>query len=79
VENLSRYWEIREMYEEDEEIMNSVIYLRYAHLLHDCTIPLGGECPDASLVRLDGKKPVMLSDYFRENENVVILAGSMTW
>lgn len=78
VDNLNRYWEIRAKYEEDEEIMDSVIYLRYAHLLHDCTIPVGSEAPDAALVTLDGGHPTTLGRYFREHRSVVILAGSMT-
>lgn len=78
MENLSRYWKIREKYEEDREIMESVIYLRYAHLLHDCTIPLGEKAPYADLVTLDDKKPVKLSDYMNKHEKLVVLAGSMT-
>lgn len=79
VENLNRFWKIRAKYgDEDEEIMSSVIYLRYAHLLHDCTIPVGSDAPDADLVTLNDKKPVKLSDYMKENEKLVVLAGSMT-
>ena len=101
VENLQRFWQIRDVYEEDQvggagggegsaregvgterragqEIMGSVIYLRYAHLLHDCSIPLGAAAPDASLVRLDDGAAVALSDYWRAHANLVILAGSMT-
>ena len=77
-ENLERYWQIRAKYEGDAEMMGSVIYLRYAHLLHDCTIPLGARCPDATLVTVDGERPVRLSDYMGAHEHLVVLAGSMT-
>ncbi len=76
--NLENYWKIRAKYEDDEEMMQSVIYLRYAHLLHECTIPLGAPCPDATLVTVDGERPVRLSDYMGANERLVVLAGSMT-
>jgi hypothetical protein len=59
--------------------MNSVIYLRYAHLLHDCTIPVGSDAPDASLVTLDGAVSTTLSHYWKQHRNLVIMAGSMTW
>jgi len=80
VENLERYWQIRAHYgDDDREVMESVIYLRYAHLLHDCTIPLGAPCPDADLFTLaDEPQPVTLGSYMRQNERLVVLAGSMT-
>ena len=78
MDNLSRYWQIRAKYgDNDREVMDSVIYLRYAHLLHECQIPLGAQCPDASLVALDGNF-VSLSDYMANHERLVVLAGSMT-
>jgi hypothetical protein len=76
--NLANYWKIRAKYEEDAEMMSSVIYLRYAHMLHECTIPLGAPCPDAALVTVDGERPVRLSDYMAAHEHLVVLAGSMT-
>ncbi len=77
-ENLQRYWQIRTLYEDDSEIMNSVVYLRYSSLLHSCAIPLGGPCPDASLVTVDGERPVLLSSNMKSHEKLVVLAGSMT-
>ena len=54
VENLAEFWKIRAKYgDDDREVMESVIYLRYAHLLHECTIPLGAAAPDATLVTMD--------------------------
>jgi hypothetical protein len=76
--NLDNYWKIRAKYEDDEEMMSSVIYLRYAHMLHECTIALGAPCPDAALVTVDGERPVRLSDYMAAHEHLVVLAGSMT-
>lgn len=78
VANLSRFWQIRSRYETDAEIMGSVIYLRYAHLLHDCTIPLGAPAPDASLVTLDESRPTSLSAYWTQHPQLVVMAGSMT-
>ena len=76
--NLQNYWKIRAKYEGDAEMMASVIYLRYAHLLHECVIPLGAPCPDATLMTVDGERQVRLSDYMRDHEHLVVLAGSMT-
>ncbi len=61
-----------------QEIMSSVIYLRYAHLLHDCSIPVGSAPPDATLVALDDARPTTLSNYWKTNEKLVVMAGSMT-
>ena len=79
VANLERYWGIRAKYGDDDRVlMESVIYLRYAHLLHECTIPLGAACPEADLVTVDDERPVKLSDYTLQHEHVVLLAGSIT-
>merc|ERR1712137_826176 len=78
VENLAEFWKIRAKYgDDDREVMESVIYLRYAHLLHECTIPLGAAAPDATLVTMD-QKPCRLPDYMQQHDKLVILAGSMT-
>lgn len=79
VENLSRFWQIRAHYgDNDRELMESVIYLRYAHLLHECRIPLGAPCPDADMFSLDDGQPRTLASYMQEHPNLVVLAGSMT-
>lgn len=78
VDNLQRYWQIRAHYgDDDAELMGSVIYLRYAHLLRDCALPLRSAAPDASLVTLDGNN-TRLSDYMRAHRTLVVLAGSAT-
>jgi hypothetical protein len=77
--NLRRYWGIRAKYgDDDAELMETVIYLRYAHLLRHCTIPIGAACPDASLLALDGTVRSLQHDYMDKHEMLVVLAGSMT-
>ena len=78
VENLRSYWGIRAHYgDDDDELMDSVIYLRYAHLLKECSLTLGDACPDASLFSLDGISR-KLTNFIEDNDYLVILAGSMT-
>ena len=77
LDNLRRYWSIRSYYEDDDEIMQSVIYLRYAHLLKDCPLDLGSLVPNCSLVALDGTT-TSLNQYATNNQQLVILAGSIT-
>jgi hypothetical protein len=76
LQNLSEYRTIRQHYCKDSEVMNSVMYLKYAHLYKPCPIVLGRQAPNAVLCDLLGKKRMLMD--FAKKKPLVIMAGSIT-
>jgi hypothetical protein len=75
-ESIRNYQSIGYLYRDDEEVRQSVNYLRL-NIIRDCPIKEGELAPDVSLVNLEGQD-CRLQDYLSQSKPLVILAGSLT-
>lgn len=75
-DTLEEYNSILSHYRDDEEVKNSVLYMKY-NIVEDCPIKIGETVPDSKIIKLDGT-PCQLYDFLQDDRPTVILAGSIT-
>jgi hypothetical protein len=75
-DTLEEYNSILSHYRDDEEVKNSVLYMKY-NIVEECPIKIGETVPDSKIIKLDGT-PCQLYDFLQDDRPTVILAGSIT-
>jgi hypothetical protein len=74
--SLEEYWKIPSTYWDDEEVKNSIFYMKL-NIFQFPSIKKGDNMIDANLVNYETNEELMLSS-LQTNKPLVILAGSMT-
>ncbi len=74
--SIRNYQSIGYHYRDDEEVRQSVSYLRL-NIIRDCPIREGELAPDVTIFDLEGQSH-QLSKYLSQSKPLVILAGSLT-
>ena len=75
--SLSGYWKIPSTYWNDEEVKNSLFYMKY-NIFKYPSVKVGDQMIDIELLDYKTNKNVSLSSLQRADRPLVILAGSMT-
>jgi hypothetical protein len=76
-ESLEEYWKIPSTYWQDEEIKNSIFYMKL-NIFQYPKISVDDDLVDAYLIDYNAGTELMLSSLQNLNKPLVILAGSMT-
>jgi hypothetical protein len=76
-ESLNEYWKIPSTYWNDEEVKNSIFYMKL-NIFQYPKINVGDNLIDANLIDYNTDKEITLSSLQNKNKPLVILAGSMT-
>ncbi len=77
IESLQEYWKIPSTYWNDEEVKNSIFYMKL-NIFQYPNVKLEDELIDVPLVNYKTNDIVSLSSLQKSNRPLVILAGSMT-
>ena len=77
IESLQEYWKIPSTYWNDEEVKNSIFYMKL-NIFQYPNVKLEDELIDVPLVDYKTNNIVSLSSLQKPNRPLVILAGSMT-
>ena len=77
IESLQEYWKIPSTYWNDEEVKNSIFYMKL-NIFQYPNVKLEDELIDIPLVDYKTNNIVSLSSLQKPNRPLVILAGSMT-
>lgn len=77
IESLQEYWKIPSTYWNDEEVKNSIFYMKL-NIFQYPNVKLEDELIDVPLVDYKTNDIVSLSSLQKPNRPLVILAGSMT-
>jgi hypothetical protein len=76
-ESLNEYWKIPSTYWNDEEVKNSIFYMKL-NIFQYPKLNVGDNLIDANLIDYNTDKEINLSSLQIKNKPLVILAGSMT-
>lgn len=76
-QSLNEYWKIPSTYWNDEEVKNSIFYMKL-NIFQYPKINVGDNLIDANLIDYNTDKEITLSSLQNKNKPLVILAGSMT-
>jgi hypothetical protein len=76
-ESLAQYWKIPSTYWHDEEVKNSIFYMKL-NIFEYPDLKVGDAVIDSTLIRYDNGNTFNLSDAQNTNRPLVLLAGSIT-
>ena len=74
--DLEEYWQIPSLYKNNEDIVNSVFYIRY-NIFEFEKIKLGEKIPNCRLINTE-KQEITLNMLHNNDKPLVVLAGSLT-
>jgi len=74
--NLKEYWKIPGLYKDNEDIKNSVFYIRY-NIFEFNKMKIGKKIPPCRLINTENKE-IQLNSLHNNNKPLVLLAGSIT-
>ena len=77
VDSLKEYWKIPSTYWKDEEIKNSIFYMKL-NIFNYSKLEINDDMVDAELINYETNDFVSLKSLQKANRPLVILAGSMT-
>ncbi len=75
--DLKEYWKIPSTYWNDEEVKNSIFYMKL-NIFQYSKIQIDDLMPDVSLVNYASGNEIKLSSLAKQGKPLVLLAGSMT-
>lgn len=75
--SLKEYWKIPSTYWNDEEVKNSIFYMKFNIFQHS-KVSVGDDIVDATLITYPSNQDVSLVSLQRPDRPLVLLAGSMT-
>ncbi len=76
-QSLNEYWKIPSTYWNDEEVKNSIFYMKL-NIFQYPKLNVGDNLIDANLIDYNTDEEITLSSLQNKNKPLVILAGSMT-
>jgi hypothetical protein len=76
-ESLKEYWKIPLYYWNDEEVKNSIFYMKL-NIFQYPKIKIGDDLSDVDLMEYKNDKNIKLSDLSSNEKPLIILSGSMT-
>ena len=76
-ESLEGYWKIPSTYWHDEEVKNSIFYMKL-NIFEYPNVKINDDLIDVNLINYQTNELVSLSSLATENKPLVVLAGSMT-
>ncbi len=76
-ESLKEYWKIPSTYWNDDEIKNSIFYMKL-NIFKIPTLHVGDDLVDSNLIDYKSGNEIILSSLQTPNKPLIILAGSMT-